>query len=437
MLRNIKILMIALMAALIFLGCSMQTPDEMYAIPKRSDDYNNLQESIDSAMTNLEYCAPVAGENRQPVQMADLDGDGTEEYLVFAKGSEEKPLRMMLFREISGQYIHVETIASSGTAFDQVEYVQLDENAGLEILVGSQVSDQVSRSLSVYTAKQDKLEQVVAESYTRMLPVDLNNDNRSEILLVKPSETQTGNGIVISYAFSNGMAERSNEADMSQPAERIRRIVVGKLQGGGNAVYIGSNVDETTLITDVFALREGLLTNVTLSAESGTSIQTMRNYYIYADDIDDDGVVELPALISMKPISALSNGDQQHLIRWYALTTDGREVDKMYTFHNFQDGWYLQLEKETAPFLGADILGNVYTFFMWDKTYSKAEELLVITMHPGQNRPAETDSFVLARTDALTYMAKLSTGAEKHGFTQDSVIYNFRQIQKDWKTGET
>ena len=48
-----RILFLALLTALLLCGCSVQTVDEMYAIPKRSDDYNNLQSAIDGAMTNL------------------------------------------------------------------------------------------------------------------------------------------------------------------------------------------------------------------------------------------------------------------------------------------------------------------------------------------------------------------------------------------------
>lgn len=437
MLRTMKIFAVTLLAALLLCGCSIRTVDDMYAIPKRSEDYNNLQSSIDSAMTDLSYCAPLTGENQQPVQMADLDGDGIHEYLVFAKGTEDHPLRILLFRQIDGAYVHTDTVESSGTAFDLVEYVQMDDRPGLEILVGRQVSDQVTRSMSVYTMKDEDVQQVVTVNYTKMLPVDLDNNGISEVFLVHPGDTDTDKGVVTLYSVSDGAVSRSNEVDMSQPADKIKRIVVGKLQGGGNAVYVGSTVDETALITDVFAVREGLLTNMTLSSESGTSIQTMRNYYIYADDIDDDGVVELPSLIPMKPMSEPFSSDQMHLIRWYAMTAEGKEQDKMYTFHNFLDGWYLQLEEELTDQLTVSNYSNTYRFFMWDEAYQSAEELLTITIHTGQSRPDQDDGVILNRTDTAVYTATLAPSAEKYGLTQESVIYNFRLIQLDWKTGET
>ena len=141
-----KFICLILLAALSFSGC-VRTVDQMYCLPKRSDDYNDLQSAIDSAMQGLEYCAPLSGENQQAVQMADLDGDGIQEYLLFAKGNATLPLRILIFREIEDNYVHVQTIESNGSAFDQVEYVQMDEFAGMEIVVGSQLADQVCGQL--------------------------------------------------------------------------------------------------------------------------------------------------------------------------------------------------------------------------------------------------------------------------------------------------
>mgnify|MGYP006945383925 FL=1 len=53
--KRIKRLFCLLMVALTFSGCSMRTVDQMYALPKRSKDYSNLQAAIDQAMAGLEF----------------------------------------------------------------------------------------------------------------------------------------------------------------------------------------------------------------------------------------------------------------------------------------------------------------------------------------------------------------------------------------------
>ena len=146
-----KFILIAVLAALVTLlsGC-MSTVDQMYCLPKRSEAFQSLQTAMDRAMEGLQYSAPLAGENQQTVQAADLNGDGKAEYIVFAKGNEDRPMRVLIFTEENGDYVLSSTIARNGSSFEQVEYVQMDGQPGLEMVVGCQVSDQVLRSVGVY-----------------------------------------------------------------------------------------------------------------------------------------------------------------------------------------------------------------------------------------------------------------------------------------------
>ena len=102
--RMWKIALCVLML-LILCGCSVLTVDEMYYPPKRSEAFDNLQTVMNDAMSGLDYCAPISGENQQNVQMADLDGDGLNEYLVFAKGTQDRPLRILVFRGTDGTFL--------------------------------------------------------------------------------------------------------------------------------------------------------------------------------------------------------------------------------------------------------------------------------------------------------------------------------------------
>lgn len=427
------------LAALLLSGC-MLTVDEMYQLPKRSDAYNDLQSAIDQAMSDLSYCAPLTGENQQTVQMVDLDGDGQQEYLLFAKSTEERPLRILVFRKVGDVFENINTVQCNGSAFDQVEYVDMDGNGGMEVVVGKQLSDQVIRSLSVYTFTDGELVQLASVNYHKFLTADLDGDNLSELFVLQPGSVDTDNGLAELYRMENGTLERSNEVSMSQPADKLKRIVVGKLDGGITAVYVASAVGDNALITDVYAIVDDMLKNVSFSNESGTSVQTMRNYYVYADDIDHDSVVELPSLITMKPLDEMQPTDTHHLIRWYAMSQDGVEVDKMYTYHNFVGGWYLRLPGEWAPRVVVRNIGPQYDFYLWDEAYKDTQKLLSVFVYTGQNREQQGSAegnFVVHKTDSTVYAASLESIAATYGITQESVTQSFQLIQQDWKTGET
>ena len=436
--KGIRILALLLVACLLS-GC-MLTVDEMYRLPKRSEAYNNLQSSIDKAMAGLVYSAPLAGENQQPVQMADLDGDGIQEYLLFAKSTQEKPLRILVFRNLDETFVHTDTVECNGSAFDQVEYVDMDGNGGMEIVVGRQLSDQVIRSVSVYTLTGDELVQLVTANYSKFLTTDLDENAMPELFLLRPGETETDNGVAELYRMKNGVIERYNEAVMSQPADHLKRIIIGNLDGGKTAVFSASAVGDNALVTDIFVVLEGTLKNVAFSNESGTAVQTMRNYYVYADDIDNDTIVELPFLIPMKPMQDMVVTDTHQLIRWFSMTPEGSEVNKMYTYHNFVGGWYMQLQSQWAPRLAVRNVGQQYEFYLWDESYNNPQKVLTVYVLTAQNREEQAvqdGRFVLLKTDSTVYAAKTEECAAEYDLNQETITYSFRLIHKDWKTGET
>ncbi len=413
----------------------------MYRLPKRSEDYKDLQSAIDAAMVGMEYCAPLAGEQRQTVQMVDLDGDLDDEYLLFAKGGSDFPLRILIFDKAEDSYMHIDTIESNGFAFDVVEYVQMDNQPGMEVVVGRQLNDQVIRSLSVYTFRDGQAQQLISTNYSKFLTVNLNGDRYSELVVIRPGVSQTDNGIVELYSVENGNMERSVEANMSASVDHIKRLLVGKLHNGQTAVYVASAVGDSALVTDVYTLVNGIFTNVTFSNESGTSVKTIRNYYVYAEDIDADGVVELPYVITMKQLSmaGLSASDQ-YLIRWYAMTADGGEVDKRYTYHNFVGGWYLEVDSALSSRLTVSQRSNDFDFYLWNENDDTAQKLMTISVLTGQNRQEQSMAdgrTPIFSTESVVYAVALEGIARDYGITPQKLTDNFHLIRQDWKTGET
>ncbi len=434
-------LLTMLLAALLLPGCTMQTVEDMYALPKRSEEYRELQSAIDTAMYGLTYSSPKSGENQQTVQLADLDGDGIEEYLVFAKGASEKPLQVLIFsQEADGSVRTMETIGITGVDFEQVEYVEFDENPGCELVVGFQVSDQVLRSVAVYSFHEGDAELLLLNGYSKFLTCDLNTNGRSELMVFRPGEEESERGMAVLYSCESGHIQRSVETELSADISNIRRITPGLLQGGDPAVYVGSSVEESAIVTDIFALKNDRFTNISFSSEAQTSINTLRNFYVYADDLDNDGIMELPSLITMKPVSMWEDEAQKFLLRWFSIDADGWETDKLFTFHNYVGGWYLQLSSAWAGRVTVDQNDGVYSFYVWDETYQDATGLFTLYVFTGGSRDEDAvkdGRFALYRAEGVAYAATIEPAAAEYGITQETLIECFRLIRQDWQTGET
>ncbi len=439
--RKIIFAMLFLLTALLFGGCTMRTVEQMYALPKRSEEFNEMQSAIDTAMYGMTYASPQSGENQQTVQMADLNGDGVDEIIVFAKGATEKPLQVLIFtQDADGKVRTMETIGSNGLAFEQVEYVNFDDQPGSELVVGIRVGDQVQRSVAVYTFKNGDAELMLLNGYTKFITCDLDENGLSELMVFRQGEMETERAMAVLYQSRNGQIERSVEQSLSQGAKDIRRIMQGKLQNGKSAVYVASTSDTNATVTDVLTLQDGRFINITFSGELNTSIPTLRNFYVYPDDINEDGVVEIPSIITMKPISLWQNEEEKYFLRWYSLDENGWEYNKLFTFHNFMGGWYLQLHSSWASRITVEQDNGIYRFYLWDESYQMATSLFTVYVFTGSNRDEDAvkdDRFALYRAEGIAYAASLDAAAAEYNITEDYLIESFRLIRQDWQTGET
>ena len=193
------------------------------------------------------------------------------------------------------------------------------------------------------------------------------------------------------------------------------------------------------ILTDIFAFKDGHFTNISTLNPDITRIQTLKNYYVYAEDMDGDGVMELPSLVNMKSVAGRTETEQNFLLRWSSLDTNLWPTDKLFTFHNYVGGWYMQLDSDWAGRVSVEEDLDQYRFYMWDEAYREATPLFTVYVLTGSTRDEDADKdgrFPLYRAEGVAYAARLEDGAVQLGLTQKGLIDNFHLIRHDWKAGE-
>lgn len=424
-------------------GC-LKSTEELYRLPKQSDEYLDLQEAISGVLsTGAEYCAPVSGANQQAVQLADLDGDGADEAIAFVKTSGEMPLKAYIFDKLDDAYQPIAVIEGNGSSFESVEYVQLDGVGGLELVIGWQVSNQVLRAIAAYSLRPDGVVELMSANYSAYRSADLDGDGLSEMFLLR-DDAEAAACVAEFYDYRDGQMERAPEAALSARADAVKRIVSGFMEQDVPAVFV-SSVQEADgvsfIVTDVFALRHGVFQNVTLQGD-GDRISAVRNYFVYATDIDQDGLMELPNPIQL-PTYGTEQTEPFWVIQWYNLSLDGKRELKQTTYHNYSGGWYVVLQSgwDNLVVYRGNAIGSVstftgYVFALWNGT-DAPQELFTIYTFSGDSRGeiASADGrFVLAQKGDVTYSAKLGGGQSR--LTPDRLRELFRFIKVDWITGE-
>lgn len=331
-----------LLVLLMLTGCYSFNSMELYALPQRSREYRELQTAVETALGSGSYSAPLAGANRQVIQQADLDGDGLDETLVFCKMEGERPLKVLILRRTEDSYALAWTLEGDGTAFDSVQYAQIDGQPGMELLISRRIGEQVQQFLSVYTLTDGAALELMSSGYTAYTVVDLDGNQRSDIFVLR-ANSDGPRAYAELWRFQDGELRKDAEASLSTRAEDVKRMLTGDVAPGVPAVFVASAYDESNLITDVFALSGNSFTNISQNAESGQSAQTVRNYYVYSTDIDGDGLIELPNTLPLTTQAGDPASENQYRIIWYNLNPDGSRTEKMSTYHNFGEGWFLYL----------------------------------------------------------------------------------------------
>lgn len=315
-------------------GCFMRSPDELFAVPRQAEDYYNLQQAIDEVMQNATYSAPTGGDNRQSVQMKDLDGDGANEAILFAKAEGELPLKIHVFRRENDAFSQIACFEGDGSGFDSVQFVQIDGKDGLEMIVCRQLSEGVPQMVCVYGFVEDGLVELYSGSFRQMRVLDMNDDGTEELFLLRdnPDKRQAETYL---YDWQNGQLLSAGPVDASCPADRLIRLQVGKTADDRNALYVTQSVDELTAVTDVFVWVDHQFYNASALAED----DVLQPYPIVLQptDILGDDYLMLPHV--------LSTGDNANslLANWYGIHSDGTLTSPTLCCHHADGAWSMTL----------------------------------------------------------------------------------------------
>lgn len=436
--RKKLISLLCLLGLLLSLGgCFLDPAENLYAVPKQPESFYNLQSAIDAVMGgSATYSAPINGENQQSVQTADLDGDGDDEAIVYINNGGDTPLCICVFDRQDDCYTLLGTIEGVGSAFDKVEYVRFDGESGSEILVGRRLSDSVMQLLSVYSVRDGELVELFNAPYHEFITTDLDGDGLRDIVLLCQDADAT-NGVAVYYHWSDGQPVRELEADLSAPVSSVKRIITGKMCQNVKAVFVASNYEEGLIVTDIFGLWEGSFTNFSRASE----VQTAREYYVYSNDIDADGVIELPRLLNMPALDGDESSVGQSLILWYNLLLSGREKQKCLTYHNYSGGWYLTIPESWARTLAVGritALGSASGYRFADADSGREIFRIVATSSDNAAQTIAGEGWTqLQQKGGNTYAFVLGPAAEEYDLDEATLRSMFHLIRVDWKTGET
>ncbi len=439
MIRRLWKLGLAVLLLMTLSGCLFRGVDELYALPKSSDLYVKLQASIEAVRGEAESITPISGGSTQTVQLVDLDRDGISEAVAFFRNSSaEFPLKIAIFKQNEDrEYVSYTTIESKGSEIASIEYCDLTGGKGLELLVSWQMTSTV-HSLSAYSIGKGQAAELMRSPYTRYVAMDLNQDDKREVLLIQTDSSNPANNKVEEYVGVGNAMELHSSAPLSEGILSLLLWEPGELRDGEPALLVTSEFGENYRVTDIFRSGEGGIKNVTLDEGLRYSATTRRPYTtIVPTDINQDGATEIP-LTKAIPGYSQTAADNFWRILWTQYDRNGKAYLQMSTYHNITDRWYLELPgnwdgKITLSRREHTAIGErAVVFSYWEGDLKvPPQPFLTIYRLTGNNRElhaVQENRFILARDSETLFAAEFTQIGWDCGLDENSLKLLFHTL---------
>ena len=328
-----------LLALLLLTGCSGLSYQDLYTLPRASEDYYDLQEALNWVLSRgYSYAAPVSGARREPVQLVDLNADGVDEAVAFFRSGETGTVTIYILARNAGVYTPSTVVEGAGPAVASVEYVDLDGTDDMEIIFAYQVSDAVPQAIQVYHYTGSGSPCILSGSCTRYRLSDLDGDGLQELICLTGGADSTVAVECFDYLESSLIS--LGEQRLRFGYDGLRQTLEGKLDDGTGALLFSGVSPEGTLMTDVLTVEAGGLVSIE-PQENILSSQAIHSNFVYPRDVDGDGRTDIPVT---RQLPAYDDGSApQSVVDWYALRSGGQVRKKMTVFQAGSESWYLEI----------------------------------------------------------------------------------------------
>lgn len=433
-----------LAALLVLSGCTFPMGDELLAAPKPSTNYQTLQVELEERLASgVSYTAPTEGDNRSAIQLIDINGDGVEEAIVFFRGASSatsNDFQVYVYRKQDDSYVCTGSIEGKGTAIQSVDYPVITPDGKRGMVVSWRLTGDGTGALTVCDFNDDCTPGVLLETeYSAMELTDLTGDGAKDLLLI--TTAPQGKRVARLYQYQNGSMDMVGEASTSAETVSVERMVSGRVLDNRNAVFAEEKVvSGIGLTTDIFVYADGTLRNLAMDGEGSISRSTYRPVSVYAADVNNDGVTELPRAVLMAGYSDAAASDAVFMLDWYAYSVDEPPQLAQTTYQNISDAWSLWIDpawhdRITAT-KAADNGLSAVTFFEYVGSGGQIP-LFTIYCATGSSRDyyaGRTDLVQLGQTAQAVYFARIAEAATDSSLAidGDTLESRFTLLKQDW-----
>ena len=430
--QKMLLLVMAVLLSCGLTGCMTDsTVEDLFTLPQPPMEYAGLARTINQLIAEgYEYASPTGGQNIQSVQMVDLNMDGRSEAIAFfRRAGDEKPLKIMVFFSQGESYELLCTIESSGSHVESVQYQDMNSDGTQELIVGWKISTDV-QNVAVYSVGTEPAV-LLHNAYTRYSIQELDGDGVPSLLLFRAGAE--GNSVAEFYGWRTDAMTLVYRTPLSSTMAELGAgsIVNGKMNENTPAVYVTGVNEKGMAVTDILMCGEnGTLANAALNWSTGVSGVIYPYRQLIPQDINGDGITEIPA----PAVTSEQGKKNDGVVYWLQCDSNGNTWRAVATYHCQSNGWYFALPDE---WLGRVTTVATESALNENQVVLKVDDVPVAALYTisgenRENRASRGNRMVLKRQTGTVYAGELFESSAALGFTEEQLRSGFHLIVSSW-----
>lgn len=342
------IVIIGVLIPVIISGCgSFSFPQELIEKPKTEYKSDLVEEIVNALPAKYELILPKDITDTGAINFVDIDGDGKEEViLIYEQKDKIFDIGFMILKEIDNIWKEFDTIKGTGRELIDAQFVDLNNDNKSEVIIqwDSGNKEKNQREIDIYTLEDSKMRKIFGKEYLNIEVDDLDKDGTLDIFLFD-YDSDNYKLKVEMYYLNNLELQFVNAVELPSDYKGYMNLIIGNASSNARGIFLDMPIGTHSGYTELLVKENGKLKNVFTGKDSDGV--TQRASLINSQDIDNDGIIEIGILSKQKGFDDLSNNEDPWMQQWYSW--DGKdnllyEKDVFYDFSysfifNVPDEW--------------------------------------------------------------------------------------------------
>ena len=339
---------------LLLAGCSMPGEqvqvEELLRAPKLSGDYGDVQTALNDWLgesAQLKY--PMQGDLLSPFLLQDLDGDGRQDAAVLYTTAQSSNVCIAILQKDDADIWRVrQNVEGLADTVESVGLAQLQPGDATQLVVGYTAA-QGDHYLAVYSYKNGEVSAILEQAYEQYLVEDITGGGNEDLILMS---TQEGSGVQIELLTVDKDGRFQQVAVMALSGDKFSgcaSVAAGLGADGRHYLVLDgwTGISGNNLASVLLRFDEDTQQMVPADQISTEKLYTasLRNVpSLVSQDLDGDGIVEIPTQPDEAGLLNLSQSRRMDFIVWMDYTSP--EPEKSFGLLDEESSCYIELPAE-------------------------------------------------------------------------------------------